>query len=173
MESTVWSPQCGRSRQSDILEGFDADVDLVCKSHVAPQKTRRVCRVGVWFGFIRSALLLAVVVCWVDCCFDSWVLLFLLCFLRLTRGMRQMPGTAKEGKSTTNPGTTTAKPIRTCKAPCTKTDTISLHDFCVFASSSYRIKDAGEDRRAVNSHALFPKSMLMSHVHRDAPTCTR
>ena len=44
----------------------------------------RVYRVGVWFGFVRSALLLAVVLCWVDCCFDSWVLLGLLCFLRVT-----------------------------------------------------------------------------------------
>ena len=34
-----------------------------------------VCRDGVWFGFVRSALLLAVVLCWVDHCFDSWVLL--------------------------------------------------------------------------------------------------
>ena len=48
----------------------------------------RVCRVGVWFGFVRSALLLAVVASWVDCCFDScqWVLLGLLCFLRVTHG---------------------------------------------------------------------------------------
>ena len=43
-----------------------------------------VCRVGVWFGFVRSALLLAVVLCWVDCCFASWVLMGLLCFLRVT-----------------------------------------------------------------------------------------
>ena len=44
---------------------------------------RVYCVVGVWFGFVRSALLLAVV-CWVDCCFDSWVLLGLLCFLCVT-----------------------------------------------------------------------------------------
>ena len=77
----MWSPQCGRSRQSDILEGFDADVDLVCKSHVAPQKTRRVCRVGVWFGFIRSALLLAVGTC-IVLSFEA--MLGLCCFLRVT-----------------------------------------------------------------------------------------
>ena len=44
----------------------------------------RVYRVGVWFGFVRFALLLAVVLCWVDRCFDSWVLLGLLCLLRVT-----------------------------------------------------------------------------------------
>ena len=44
-----------------------------------------VYRVGVWFGFVRSALLLAVVLCLVDCCFDSWVLLGLLCFLHVTQ----------------------------------------------------------------------------------------
>ena len=44
----------------------------------------RVYRGGVWFGFVGSALLLAVVLCWVDGCFDSWVLLGLLCFLRVT-----------------------------------------------------------------------------------------
>ena len=41
----------------------------------------RVYRVGVWSGFIMSALLLAVVLCWVDCCLGSWVLLGLLWFL--------------------------------------------------------------------------------------------
>ena len=40
--------------------------------------------VGVWLGFVRSALLLAVVLGWVDCCFYSWVVLALLCFLRVT-----------------------------------------------------------------------------------------
>ena len=44
----------------------------------------RVYRVGVWFGFVGSALLLAVDLCWVDFCFDSWVLLGLLGFLRVT-----------------------------------------------------------------------------------------
>ena len=38
-----------------------------------------VYRVGVWFGFVRFALLLAVVLFWVDRCFDSWVLLGLFC----------------------------------------------------------------------------------------------
>ena len=39
-------------------------------------------RDGVWCGFIRSALLLAIVLCCVDSCFGSWVLLslfFLVC----------------------------------------------------------------------------------------------
>ena len=31
----------------------------------------RVYHVNFFFGFSRSALLLAVVLCWVDCCFDS------------------------------------------------------------------------------------------------------
>ena len=44
----------------------------------------RLYRVGVWFGFVRSALLLAVVLCWVGFCFDSWVLLGLLCLLHVT-----------------------------------------------------------------------------------------
>ena len=47
----------------------------------------RVYRVGVWFGFVRSALLLAVVLCWVDSRFGSWLLLGLLCFLRVTQEM--------------------------------------------------------------------------------------
>ena len=45
----------------------------------------RVYRIGVLCGFIRFALLLAVVLCLVDRCFDSWVLLGLLCLLRRTR----------------------------------------------------------------------------------------
>ena len=44
----------------------------------------RVYRVGVWFGFVRIALLLAVILCWVDRCFDSWVLLGFFCLLRVT-----------------------------------------------------------------------------------------
>ena len=40
--------------------------------------------IGVFFGFIRTALLLAVVLCWVDCCFHSWVLLGLLSLLCVT-----------------------------------------------------------------------------------------
>ena len=42
-------------------------------------------RAVVWFGFVRPALLLAIVLCWVDCCSGSWVLLGLLCFLRVTQ----------------------------------------------------------------------------------------
>ena len=45
----------------------------------------RVYRVGVAFSFVRVALLLAVVLCWVDHCCDSWVLLTLFCLLRVTR----------------------------------------------------------------------------------------
>ena len=37
---------------------------------------------GVWFGFVRFALLLAVVLCWVGRCLDSWLLLGLLSLLR-------------------------------------------------------------------------------------------
>ena len=44
----------------------------------------KVYRVAVWLGFVRFALLLAVVLCWVDRCFDSWMLLALLCLLRVT-----------------------------------------------------------------------------------------
>ena len=44
----------------------------------------RVYRVGVWFGSDRSALPLPVVLCWVDCGFDFWMLLGLFCFLCVT-----------------------------------------------------------------------------------------
>ena len=40
-------------------------------------------RDGVWFGFVMSALLLAVVFCWVDRCVASWVLLGLFCLVRV------------------------------------------------------------------------------------------
>ena len=45
--------------------------------------------IAVEFGFVRSALLLAVVLCrvygcFVDCCLVSWALLGLLCFLLIT-----------------------------------------------------------------------------------------
>ena len=43
-----------------------------------------VYRVGVWFGFISLALLLAIILCWVHRWFDSWVLLGLFCPLRVT-----------------------------------------------------------------------------------------
>ena len=45
-----------------------------------------VYRDGVWFGFITSALLLAVVLCWVDRYFCSWVLLGSFCLLRAPLG---------------------------------------------------------------------------------------
>ena len=45
---------------------------------------KSVYRVGVWFRFVRFALLLAVIFCWDDRCFDSWVLLALVCLLRVT-----------------------------------------------------------------------------------------
>ena len=45
----------------------------------------RAYRVGVWFGSVRFALLIVVVICWVDRCFDSWVLLGLICLLRVTK----------------------------------------------------------------------------------------
>ena len=44
----------------------------------------RVYRVGGWYGFVRLALLLVVILCWVDRCFDSWVLLRLFCLYRVT-----------------------------------------------------------------------------------------
>ena len=47
-------------------------------------------RVGVWFGFLRFALLLAVVLCWVDRYFDSWVLLGLFCLHRVTLWMNEV-----------------------------------------------------------------------------------
>ena len=53
----------------------------MCRTNVS---FARVYRVGVWFGFVRSALLLAVVLCWVDRCFYSWALPGLLFFLRVT-----------------------------------------------------------------------------------------
>ena len=39
---------------------------------------------AIWFGSVRSALRLAAVLCFVDRCFGSWVLLGLLCLLRVT-----------------------------------------------------------------------------------------
>ena len=45
----------------------------------------RVDRVRVRFGVVRFALLLAVVLCWVDRHFYSWVLLLLLCLLRVAQ----------------------------------------------------------------------------------------
>ena len=45
----------------------------------------KVYHVGVWFRFNRSALRLAVALCWVEFCFDSWVLPGSLCFLRITQ----------------------------------------------------------------------------------------
>ena len=50
----------------------------------------RVYRAGVWFGIVRLALRLAVVLCWVDRCFDSWVLLGLLCLVRATHDEAQI-----------------------------------------------------------------------------------
>ena len=52
--------------------------------HDTSGRFMRVYRVGVWLGFISFALLLAVVLCWVDRCFESWVLLGLHCLLRVT-----------------------------------------------------------------------------------------
>ena len=46
----------------------------------------RVYRVGGLFGFVSFARLLAVVLCWVDRCFDSWAFLGLFCLLRVTPG---------------------------------------------------------------------------------------
>ena len=46
-------------------------------------------RDGVWFRFIRFALLHAVVFCWVSRCFGSWVLLGFFCLLRVTHKSEQ------------------------------------------------------------------------------------
>ena len=44
-----------------------------------------VYRGGVWVGIVMSALLFAVVFCWVDHCVGSWVLLGLFCLLRVSQ----------------------------------------------------------------------------------------
>ena len=50
-----------------------------------PVSLARLCRVGAWCAFVRSALLLAFVLCWDDCCFDAMVLLGFPCFLHVTQ----------------------------------------------------------------------------------------
>ena len=54
----------------------------------------RVYRVRVWCGFVRFALLLAGVLCWVAR-FGSWVLLGLFCLLCVTRAGRGVEGAAR------------------------------------------------------------------------------
>ena len=49
----------------------------------------RLSRVEVWFRFVRFALLLVVVLCWVARCFGSWVLLGLFCLLHVTPPVRR------------------------------------------------------------------------------------
>jgi len=61
--------------------------DINC-AHMTPQcmiivSFTRVYRDGVWFGCVGFAPLLAIVLCWVDGCFGSWVLLGLFCLLRV------------------------------------------------------------------------------------------
>ena len=53
--------------------------------HQGTTTSTRVYR-GVWFGFVRFALLLAVGLCWVGRRLDSWVLLGLFCLLRVLHG---------------------------------------------------------------------------------------
>lgn len=48
----------------------------------------RVYVVGDWFGFIRFALLLAVVLFWADRCVVSWALLGLFSLLRVTPAVK-------------------------------------------------------------------------------------
>ena len=43
-----------------------------------------VCCDGIWFRFVRSALRLAVVLCWIDRCLGSWVLPGLFFLLHVT-----------------------------------------------------------------------------------------
>ena len=50
-----------------------------------------VYRDGIWFRFVRSALLLAVILCWVDRCFGSWVLLGFFSLLRVTHQQALLP----------------------------------------------------------------------------------
>ena len=59
-----------------------AEMERFLQAHT--QEMRGCIPLGVWFDFVRSALLLAVVLGWVARCFDSCVLLGLLCFLRVT-----------------------------------------------------------------------------------------
>ena len=49
----------------------------------------RIYRNSGWFGFVRSTLLLAVVLCWVDRGFGSWVLLGVFCLVRVTTPPRK------------------------------------------------------------------------------------
>ena len=62
------------SRVLDV-ETTSTPVPSCCTYHIV--SFTRVYRFGVWYGFVRVALLLAVVLCWVDRCFGScsWVLL--------------------------------------------------------------------------------------------------
>ena len=53
----------------------------VCISGITTPHSIIVCRVGVWFGFVRSALLLSVVTCIV---LSLGPLSGLCCFLRVT-----------------------------------------------------------------------------------------
>ena len=53
---------------------------------------------GVWFGFVRFALLLAVILCLVDRCFASWELLGFFCLLRVTQEGPHQTMTSKRGR---------------------------------------------------------------------------
>ena len=84
----------------------------------------RVYRVGVWLGFVRFAALLAVVLCCVDRCFGSWVLLGLFCLDRATQTSERE--TPRRGR--TNQQTHGRNPIQPISHNCTPTRTASLHN---------------------------------------------
>ena len=60
----------------------------------------RLYRVRVWFDIVTCALLIAVVLCWFDRCFDSCVLLGLLSLSRVTQ--EQCPELASRRMSALN-----------------------------------------------------------------------
>ena len=93
-------------------------------SHLCYTEKARVYPVGVWFGFVGFALLVAFILCWVGRCFGSWVLLGLFCLFRVTWRKLQTPGNAEEHKRqetpTINPIGPTDKPHRLSTKHCQK-----------------------------------------------------
>ena len=89
----VWQYKPGKQNIEDPISRTPQKVWFVCRIF---ESLTRVYRVGVWFGFVRFALLLAVGFCWVDRCFyfRPRVLLGLLCLLRATLWSAKRAGTA-------------------------------------------------------------------------------
>ena len=93
-----------------------------------------VYRVGLWFGFIRFALLLAVVLCWVARCFGSWVLLGLFFHLRVTQGMAHAEATTKQELTAVH---TSHDNAEACKPPPPTDDQhTSRHSFPVYCKNA-------------------------------------